>query len=236
MGEWAENTVISHFSKHPETGIVAVPYGERWGGKKRAETDAVNRPDLLLISTESVDSLAKANIDVLKLPIIDLPDSDPQLKRVVAKSIVAIDTKISFRYYAKKHVNFIIDEVRRKRYKTWLSQTETIGEIVVWFTLDKMWIAPMDEVLRKGKTIVRTYEAFGKEARRKKTWNMPVEDAILLADVAGVQLNQTLRSSMSRGPTGAVAFSVDDDLGILENLNLDVLLDMAKQVRRPSGK
>jgi len=232
LGEWAEDTVTTYFNNHPETEIAAFPYGERWRGKRKAMTDAANRPDLLLVSKEQVANLSKIGIDVQKLQLRTLPDTDPQLRTILAHSLVALETKISFRYYVKGHVNFIIDEQRKERYRVWLSRTERIGDIVAWFTLDKVFIAPMKTVLTKGKPEVRSYESRGREARKKKTWNLPVEEAILLADVQGVKLNETLRASMDVGKSGGVTFSVDDGSGLLVNVDLKALLDMADGVKR----
>src|SRR5437870_12297463 len=116
MGMWAEKTVLNYFRTHPEVGILAFQYGERWGGKRRKEEpDATNRPDLLLLEAEQVKSLLKDRVNLETLDLLDLSDSDPTLRNIVRHALVALEVKISFRYYVKKHVNFIIDEVRKNR-------------------------------------------------------------------------------------------------------------------------
>lgn len=236
FGDWAEDTVLSYFSSHPETAIVAVPYGERWAGKRKAPTDAVYRPDLLLLKKDAVGSLSERGISVDKLDMRTLSDSDLQMRAVVREAVVAFEVKNSFRFYVKGHVNFIIDELRKERYETWLSKTKTIGDVVAWLTLDKAFIAPMNKVLSEGKQVERTYESRGPKARTKMTYNLPVENAVPFADVTGVRLNETIQASLSRGSSGSVAFSIRHTPGTLENVNLKALLDMAEEVKRPSGK
>lgn len=238
MGEWAEKTAVNYFATHPKARIRAFAYGERWGGKKKKDTDATNRPDLLLIETDRVRSLLdKDGVDVTKLNLLTLPDDDPSLRAIVRKALVALEVKISFRYYVKKHVNFIIDEIRKKRYETWLSQTENVGDVVAWFTLDKAFVTPMENILANGKEEERTYESRGRMARVKMTYNLPVERTTTFADVTNVDLNKTLRAVMKRGTTGGVSFQVVDDLGRLENVNLAALRKLAKETRRhPSSR
>jgi hypothetical protein len=237
FGDWAEDTVLGYFSSHHETQIVAVPYGERWAGKRKATpTDAVYRPDLLLLKRDAVRSLAENDINIDRLSLRTLSDSDPQMRAILREAMVAFEVKISFRFYAKGHVNFIVDELRKERYETWLSKTKGIGDVVAWLTLDKAFITPMDRVLSEGEEIERTYEARGAKARTKMTYNLPVEEAIPFADVTGVRLNETIRASLSRGSSGSVAFSIEHKPGSLENVNLKALSQMADDVRRSSGK
>lgn len=230
IGEWAERTVIHYFS---ETGRYhALPYGERWSGKKRAETDATNRPDLLLLSKEAVERLKQKGIDALTLELKDLFDHDERLVSIVKEATVALETKISFRYYQKGHVNFIIDEIRKKRYEVWLTRTKKIGSLVIWFTLDKAFIAPMDLILSEGKAEDRSYESYGRKARIKTTYNYPVEQAEHFADVNGVKLNETLRPVLTRGQSGSISIKIEDDPGILKNVNLEAIERLAEQVKR----
>jgi hypothetical protein len=123
--------------------------------------------------------------------------------------------------------------VRKKHYETWLAQTEKIGDVVAWFTLDKVFMAPMESVLVNGKQTERTYENYGATARVKMTWNLPVEGTPIFADVTNVHLNKTLRAEMKRGTTGGVSFQVVDDLGALENVNIEGLRKLADELTRP---
>lgn len=235
MGEWAENSVKNYFNTNPDVGILAFPYGEKWGGTRRKETDAANRPDLLLIETDNVNALSKSGIDVSKLDLTTLSDSNPQLRSIIRKALVALEVKISIRYYVKGHVNFIIDEVRKAHYETWLKQTGSIGDVVTWFTFDKAFITTMDTVLTDGKKDKRTYENVGRTARVKDTWNLPVEATTPFADVTNVDLNRTLRARMKRGTTGGISFEVVDDLAVLENVNIAVLRKFAEETKRLAG-
>jgi hypothetical protein len=236
-GDWAEDTVLGYFKSHPESEIVALPYGERYSGpRKKVETDAVFRPDLLLVESKNVALLRKRGIDLKTLNLRELFDRDERLATIIEHALVGIEVKISFRYYAKGHVNFIIDEVRKKRYETWLSKVKGIGDVVVWFTLDKAFIAPMKQVLSEGSEEERSYEQRGKTARTKMTWNFPVEKADRFADVSGVELNKTIRASLDRSTSGSIAWVLDYDPGVLENVNLSGLRKLAEQVRRSSAK
>jgi len=230
IGEWAERTVIHYFS---ETGRYhALRYGERWSGKKRVETDAVNRPDLLLLSKEAVERLKQNGIDPLTLELKDLSDHDKRLVSIVDEATVALETKISFRYYQRGHVNFIVDEVRKKRYEVWLTRTRKVGCLVIWFTLDKAFIAPMNLILSEGKAEDRSYESYGRQARIKTTYNYPVEQAERFADVNGVRLNETLRPVLTRGQSGSISIIIEDDPGILKNVNLEAFERLTEQVKR----
>lgn len=232
VGEWAEKSVVNYFATTPSAGILAYPYGERWGGPRRKDTDAANRPDLLLLERPVVKSLRAKGVDLNSLDLLSLPDSDSAMERIVRNALVALEVKISFRYYEKGHVNFIIDEVRRARYHKWLSQTEHVGDVVAWFTLDRAFLAPMDEVLGKGKKGVRSYENYGRTKRDKETWNYPVEGSPVFCTISNVDLNKTLRAVMKRGKTGGVSFSIVDDLAVLENVDLDTLRALAKKTER----
>ena len=236
-GDWAEDTVLGYFNSHPESGIVALPYGERYSGPRRkVETDAVFRPDLLLVTNTNLESLRSRKIDPKALNLRELSDDHERLRTIVQHALVAMEIKISFRYYAKGHVNFIIDEVRKKRYQTWLSRVKGIGDVVAWFTLDKAFMAPMKTVLAEGSQEERSYESRGMTARTKMTWNFPVERADHFADVSGVELNRTIRSSLSRSTSGSIAWNLDYEPGVLQNVNLPGLLKMADEVKRSSGR
>jgi len=236
-GDWAEDTVLGYFKSHSESGILALPYGERYSGPRRkVETDAVFRPDLLLVKSDSVASLLGRGIDLNTLSLRDLSDKDERLGTIIQHALVAMEIKISFRYYAKGHVNFIIDEVRKKRYETWLSRVREIGDVIAWFTLDKAFMTSMDRVLSEGTEEERTYESRGMTARKKMTWNFPVEKAERFADVGGVELNRTIRASLDRSTSGSIAWILDYEPGVLENVNLPGLLKLAEQVRRSSAK
>jgi hypothetical protein len=232
IGTWAENTVVRYFSETPN--YVAIPYGERWSGKKKAITDAVNRPDLLLLSNEAIEQLRNEDVLLTSLDLKNLNDNDKMLMTVVDKATVALETKISFRYYEKGHVCFIIDELRRKRYETWLQRTRNVGCLVIWFTLNKAFIAAMDDILSRGKEEERTYEGRSRMARVKKTINLHVEETDFFADVNGVKLNETLRPVLKRGTSGSITINIEDDVGILRNVNMEALERLAVQVRRPS--
>jgi hypothetical protein len=57
-----------HASKHPETGIIGVPYGERWRGKKRAEADAVDRPTFCVVP-DAYDARNKQLIAIVAIAV-----------------------------------------------------------------------------------------------------------------------------------------------------------------------
>jgi hypothetical protein len=231
VGEWAERTLIDHFSK--DSKYVAVHYGERWSGKrKRIETDPANRPDLLILPREALSRLESKGISPLLLDLTQLADDDPQVLEIVKEARVALEAKVSFRYYEKGHVNFIIDEEREKRYKVWRSRMKGIGSLVIWFTLDKAFIASMEMVLAKGEREERSYEGRGRMARTKMTYNLPVENAEPFADVSGVRLNETLKPVLKRSESGAVSITIEDDPGVLQNVNVEALERLADEVKQ----
>lgn len=186
----------------------------------------------LFFEKKSIKHLAEKGIDIFKLNLQDLSDNDDNLTSIVEEAIVALETKISFRYYEKGHVNFIIDEVRKKRYETWLSRTKNIGCLVIWFTLNKAFITPMDLILSNGTEEERSYEGRGRLARIKKTLNFPVEKAEHFANVNGVRLNETLRPILKRSQSGAISITIEDDPGNLIDVNLEALERLAEQVKR----
>lgn len=231
VGEWAERTLVHHFSMDPK--YIAIHYGERWSGKrKRAETDPANRPDLLILPREALVRLESKGIFPTQLDLTQLPDDDSRVLEIVKEARVALEAKVSFRYYEKGHVNFIVDEVRESRYKVWLSRMKGIGSIVVWFTLDKAFIASMETVLTKGTKEERSYEGRGRMARTKMTFNMPVEDAVLFAEVSGVRLNETLKPVLTRSKSGAISITIEDDPGLLQNVNMAAFERLVDEIKK----
>jgi hypothetical protein len=101
----------------------------------------------------------------------------------------------------------------------------------VWFTLDRAFIATTDTVLTKGKKEERSYEGQGRKTRTKMTFNLPVEDTEVFAEVSGVKLNETLRPVWNRGKTGAISTTMEDDLGVLNNVNMKAFERLAGEVR-----
>ena len=234
IGQWGEDTFEDYFHRHKEHGLRTLKYGEAFAGKKKQETDAVSRPDLLVMEAGPYDRLAREDPTALSTDLRTLPDADPIVKRVVAASLVAVEVKFSHREYRVGHVNFIVDDRRKAGYEKWLGRTQGIGEIVIWLTTDRGFMAPMGQVLSEGEPIVRSYENRGGKAMTKGTWNLPVEQAQPFANVVGYVLNTTLKPSLKVIPTsGAIEFDVTDDLGDFADVDLVGFRAMAKGLRRP---
>lgn len=234
IGIWGEITVFKHFTEHPEHGVKPLKYGEASTLKKKANTDAVCRPDILLIELDKVPSLKKAGIDLDQVDLRVLPDSDPIVKKVVDLALVAMEVKFSHREYRKGRVNFIIDEVREGRYGEWLKRTRNVGALMTWFTTNKAFMAPTDRLLKEGTPQERTYEMIGKAGRTKKTINFPVESAEPFADVLGYELNKTFKPRLVLNKdSGSISFDLDDPLvGDLANVNMPRVRELAEQLRR----
>ncbi len=233
IGAWGEQTLLKYFRDNGQVGMVAVPYGESWGGRKRKQTDAGNRPDLLLVESTEVNALKDRGIEVDREDFLALADQDAKMIEVLEHSLVALEAKFSFRYYAKGKINFIIDEGREDRYRTWLGRTNGVGALIVWFTADKAFITTVARVLKEGTKIERTYEMRGGKSRVKQTYNLPVESTEHFADVTGVELNRTFRPVLKRNSkTGAITSEIEDSPGILENVNLPALRRLSAEARR----
>jgi hypothetical protein len=234
VGVWGEQTFLHHFSTHTEHGLYAFEYGEMWKGKrKKDQSHAVCRPDLLLVKTSELENLAKKGI--IPNPGLDLRalrDDDPTILEIVSHALAAVEVKFSHRRYVEGHVQFIIDEGRKARYEEWLTRTKGIGALMVWLTTDRAWIATVNEVLKNGKQEVRTYENRGSAARQKMTWNLPVEKTRHFANVTGYQINETLKASFQWTTSGGLEVDVTDDPGDFDNVDVASLLAMAKSVRR----
>ena len=125
-----------------------------------------------------------------------------------------------------------VDELREGRYKVWQSRMKVIGSLVIWFTLDKAFIAPMETILAKGKKEERSYEGRGRMARTKMTYNMPVEDAELFAEVSDVRLNETLKPVLTRSKSGAISITIEDDPGLLQNVNMAAFERLTDEVKK----
>ena len=232
IGVWGEATTKRYFDNHPEHGITALNYGEASSSTKKSQKDAVCRPDLLLIETEKINELEREGVPVREMNLRDMDDSDPRMVKIVDAALVGLEAKFSHREYREGRVNFIIDENRKLRYETWLSRTRRIGTVMVWFTTNRAFIATEDKVLSEGKEEVRSYEQRGKSAREKKTWNLPVERADPFANVIGYKLNETFKPSFRMTESGAIGFDVDDDPGDLEDVRIDRLKTLAREVKR----
>jgi len=103
---------------------------------------------------------------------------------------------------------------------------------MVWLTTDRAWIATVDEVLKKGKKELRTYEQRGGAAREKMTWNLPVEQATTFASVTGYRLNQTFKASFQWTKSGGIEVDAVDDPGDFAQVDVATLRRLAKAVRR----
>jgi hypothetical protein len=235
IGRWGEDTFVAHFARHPEYGITVLPYGDAYSGARRkasSEPDAVARPDLLLIGKADYEQLQNKGIPFPILDLRKLPDDDPQLRRIVEAAVVAVEVKFSHRQWRKNTVNFVVDEKRKADYKAWCSRTTGPGEVVVWLTTDKGYMTPMERIINEGKPIERTYEAFGKQGRKKMTWNLLVETGEPFATVLGYEVNTTLKPSLYFSKSGSIQLDMNDDLGDFGEVNLPGLLKMAREVRR----
>jgi hypothetical protein len=233
IGVWGEKTFLAHFCAHGEYGISAFEYGEASSKRRKAQGDAVCRPDLLLVDSDKVKALAQRGIHLDKMDLRAISDNHLDMQEIVKEALVAVEVKFSHREYRKGHVSFILDESRKARYEQWLSRTRGIGALMVWLTTDRAWIASVDQVLREGKEEIRTYEMRGGAGREKATWNFPVESAKPFATVTGYVLNKTFKPSLKMTESGRIQFDVNDDLGDFVDVDIPLLRQMAQAVRRP---